>query len=80
MDTDEVRNRVSAETLRVATMSNISIILALTAWSIYVVVGRVCTPMIRSRSTTGLGLGTGSERFPSELFFSASLTNIQSPA
>ena len=37
------------------------ILLALIAWSFYVVVGRVCTPMIRGNSNTGLGKAVGGE-------------------
>ncbi|CAD6570727.1 MAG: hypothetical protein TREMPRED_005979 [Tremellales sp. Tagirdzhanova-0007] len=37
----------------------IFVVLALTVWSFYVVVGRVCTSMIRNRSSSGLGKATG---------------------
>ena len=37
------------------------ILLALIAWSFYVVVGRVCTPIIRGYSNTGLGKAVGGE-------------------
>ncbi|WWD00834.1 hypothetical protein V866_007772 [Kwoniella sp. B9012] len=37
----------------------IFIVLALACWSFYVVAGRVCTPMIRRYSPTGLGRSTG---------------------
>ena len=36
-------------------------LLALFVWSFYVVVGRICAPMIQGRSATGLGKGTGGE-------------------
>ncbi|WVW78199.1 hypothetical protein I302_100150 [Kwoniella bestiolae CBS 10118] len=37
----------------------ISIVLALACWSFYVVAARVCTPMIRRESSSGLGRSTG---------------------
>ncbi|WWC86676.1 uncharacterized protein L201_001553 [Kwoniella dendrophila CBS 6074] len=37
----------------------ISVVIGLACWSFYVVVGRVCTPMIQGRSSSGLGRSTG---------------------
>ncbi|WWC68170.1 uncharacterized protein I206_102093 [Kwoniella pini CBS 10737] len=37
----------------------ILIVAALACWSFYVVVGKMCTPMIRQQSTSGLGLSVG---------------------
>ncbi|OCF58567.1 hypothetical protein L486_03054 [Kwoniella mangroviensis CBS 10435] len=37
----------------------IFVVLTLACWSFYVVAGRVCTPMIRRYSSTGLGRSTG---------------------
>lgn len=37
----------------------LSVVFALSIWSFYVIVGRVCTPMIRNRSASDLGRSVG---------------------
>ena len=43
----------------------VRIIIALTIWSFYVVVGRVCAPAIQGRSSQGYSVGTGGMYSPS---------------
>ena len=66
MDADEDGDLVSVKIMTVigTALKALSVVLALTVWSFYVVVGRVCTSMIRNRSSSGLGKATGG-KFPS---------------
>lgn len=46
---------------------SLSLVLALSVWSFYVMVGRICNPMIQRKSSTGLERGAGSKLQHGEL-------------